>query len=148
VVFNTEAGGFTQTGQNVTALLRLPPTPESPPVVRFFTDADLVSANAILTIARNDVGGLGRSTAFNFTVCAGDNYYTGIITDCVGPMTYTLDAPRFTASDGSVPAAGAMDLRIGRNPAAGAASPSQTGILLMYRDARKGREADPITVLP
>jgi hypothetical protein len=149
VVFNAENGGLAATGQNVTALCRLnAPGGCASQVVRFFTAADLNSANAIFTILRSDVLGLTAATQFDATFCAGDNYYTGLFTDCIGPTTYTLNAPRFSASDVAVPAFGASNLGILRNAAGGAASPSQTGILLMYRDARTGREADAITVVP
>jgi hypothetical protein len=145
VVFNAENGGLGETGQNVTVLFNLATNQQ---VIRFFTDADLTSANTIFTILRSDVAGLGRDTKFRFGVLAADNYYTGVITDSIVNMQYTLSTPRFAAGNVNVPVNGLVNLGISRNAAGDAASPSQTGILLMYRDARIGQEADAITVLP
>jgi hypothetical protein len=48
---------------------------------------------------------------------------------------------------GVIPGGGAT-LAIASGPAGAVASPSQTGLLLMYRDAKPGAEADPITITP
>jgi subtilisin family serine protease len=144
VVFTAENGGVGVSGQNVTALQNLSTNPQ---VVRFFTDADLWSSNAILTILASDAG-LSATSQLTFTVFAGDNYYTGVLTDSIGPMTVKLDTPRFTAGDVAVPVNGLVNLGVTHNPAGDAASPSQTGLLLMYRDAKKGREADVVTIIP
>jgi hypothetical protein len=145
VVFNAENGGIGATGQNLTALLNLTTNQQ---VIRFFTDADLTSANATMTILRSDVAGLGRDTKFRFSIYAFDNYYTGVLTDALTDMHYTLGSPRFAAGDVSVPVNGLLNLGVIRNPAGDAASPSQTGILLMHRNARTGLEADAITIQP
>jgi hypothetical protein len=145
VVFSAENGGFAVTGQNLTVLQNLATNQQT---IRFFTDADLTSANAIFTILRSDVAGLGRDTKFRFSVYAVDNYYTGALTDALIDMQYTLSTPRFVAGDVSVPVNGLVNLVVNRNPAGDAASPSQTGILLMHRDARTGQEADAISVQP
>jgi hypothetical protein len=145
VVFNAESGGIGATGQNVAALLNLTTNQQ---VIRFFTDADLASANAIFTILRSDVAGLTRDTKFRVSVYAFDNYYTGVLTDAITDMLYTLSAPRFAAGDASVPVNGLVNLPVFRNVAGDPASPSQTGILLMHRNARTGLEADAITILP
>jgi hypothetical protein len=145
VVANVENGGPGATGQNLTVLVNLATNQQ---VARFFTDADLNSANAIFTILRSDVAGLGRDTKFRFSVYAFDNYYTGQLTDAILDMQYTPGAPRFSAADVALPANGLVNLGIARNPAGDAASPSQTGLLLMHRDARTGFEADAIAVQP
>jgi subtilisin family serine protease len=146
VAYTAESGGVAASGQNVTALLDLATNTQ---VVRFFTTADLGSSNAILNVLRNDLG-LDPSAQFQFTVEAGDNYFTGAITDVVGPMTYTLDMPRFTANpDAFTLAPGAAGpLAIDHHVAGDAASPSQTGLLMLHTDAKKGREADLILVVP
>jgi hypothetical protein len=41
-----------------------------------------------------------------------------------------------------------VNVPVTHNPAGDTASPSQTGLLLMHREARKGREADLVTVVP
>ena len=143
VVFTTENGGSLTTGQNVTGLRNLATGQE---VIRFFTDADLSSSNAVLTIFASDAG-LSALPQFRFTVTAADNYFTGAFTDVIGPMTVKLDALRFTADDLVVPANGVGNLAVTYHPAGDTASPSQTGLLLMYQDAKKGREADVVTVV-
>jgi subtilisin family serine protease len=142
VVFTTENGGIGVSGQNVTVVQNLATNAQ---VIRFFTDADLNSANAIMTVLRADIG-VAAGAQFRFSVFAGDNYYTGALTDSIAGMLYTLETPRFTSSDVTVPVNGLVLLGIDRNSAGDAASPSQSGLLLMYRDGRTGREADAITV--
>lgn len=144
VVFNAENGGFGATGQNVVVVLNL-----TTGVARvfFFIDADLNSANAILTVPTTALG-ITDATTFDFTVTAFDNYFTGVATDGFGKMTYTPSTPRFVAT--GVPAAGVApksSARLGTAAVAGGdvASPSQQGLLLMYR-LDSGREADIVRV--
>jgi minor extracellular serine protease Vpr len=146
LIFNGELGTFASSGQNVVNVLNLATNQVA---AFFFTDADLSSANAILTAPLANLG-LTPGTKFTFTVLAGDNYFTGVGTDLIGPMQVTLDTPRFFGSipGGSTPINGANSMSITRDPAGDTASPSQTGLLLMHRDARKGLEADAITVTP
>jgi len=144
VVFNLENGGFAATGQNVTAVFNLATNKSS---VFFFTDADLDSANAILTAPLSALG-LTPSTQFDFSVFACDNYFTGACTDAIEGVTYTLGTPRFFGSGipaAGVPAGGSSTLTINSVPGGDVASPSQTGLLLMYRDG-KSNEASPILV--
>jgi subtilisin family serine protease len=147
VVFNLENGGFAATGQNVVAVASLATNTAK---IYFFTDADLDSGNAILTAPLAALG-LNSSSKFDFSVFAFDNYFTGALTDSIVNMTYTPSTPRFTASGiptTGVPVGGSSTLNIQAVPGGDLASPSQTGILLMYRDARTQREADAIEVSP
>ena len=147
IVFNRELGGAFASGQCAVAIFRV-----TPPAVLgdfFFCDADLNSANIILTAPMSTLG-LSPATTFDFAVGAFDNYFTGALTDSIVGMTYTPNAPRFTGTGvpgTGVPAGGSSTLNITHNPANDALSPSQTGLLLWYRDA-KGNEASPITVNP
>ena len=82
---------------------------------------------------------------------AWDNYFTPFITDFIENMTYTPGAPRFTGTGlpaAGIPTGGEANLTINRIPAGDAGSPAQSGLLLMYRDARSAREADAIAVQP
>lgn len=146
VVFNLENGGVGVTGQNVVAVANLR---TNTAVIRFFADADLNSSNMVMTALLSDLG-LAPGTQFDFEVVAFDNYFTGAATDTSGPMTFTLDHPRFVA--GGVPASVAVgassNITVSATPGGAAASPSQTGLLLMYRDAQSKLEAGAITVLP
>jgi subtilisin family serine protease len=146
-IFNLELGGFTATGQNVVAA---GPLPSGPFAIRFFTDADLNSGNVIMTALLSDIG-LTPGTQFDFSVFGCDNYFTGFCTDAITGMTYTAGTPRYVGSgipSSGIPAGGSSTLAISAVPGGDAASPSQTGLLLMYRDARTQREADQITVTP
>jgi minor extracellular serine protease Vpr len=145
-IFNTELGGFGVTGQNVTTIVNLATRATS---TFFFTVADLDSADAILTAPMANVG-LTPGTRFSYRVGAFDNYFTGAATDVIGPMVVRLDTPRFAFAPSSFPVAanGAANVTITRNAAGDAASPAQSGLLLMYVHGRKGREADAIQVSP
>jgi hypothetical protein len=142
VVFNLENGGFGATGQNVVAVANLTTGAAS---IFFFSDADLNSANMIMTAPLAAVG-LTPASKFRFSVFAFDNYFTGALTDSVENMTHTLGTPKFavSAASSSVPAGGSRTLTVTQVAGGGTASPSQTGILLLYRDGRLGREADAI----
>jgi subtilisin family serine protease len=147
VIFNLENGGFAATGQNVVAAGPLPSGPFS---AFFFTDADLNSGNAILTVPLTAIG-LTPGTQFDFSVFGCDNYFTGFCTDAITGMTYTAGTPRYVGSgvpSTGVPAGGSSTLTISAVPGGEVASPSQTGLLLMYRDARTQREADAVSVTP
>jgi subtilisin family serine protease len=145
VVFNLENGGFATTGQNVVAVANLATNAAT---IFFFTDADLDSGNAILTAPLSALG-LTPSSTFDFSVFAFDNYFTGNLTDSIVNMTYTPSTPRFIASGipaTGVPAGGKSTLNIQAVTGGDAASPSQTGILLLYRDAKPKNESDAIEV--
>ena len=145
VVFNIENGSFGATGQNVTAVFNLATGTAS---VFFFTDADLDSANAILTAPLWALG-LTPGTQFDATVLGCDNYFTGLCTDAIEGMTYTLGTPRFFGSGvpaTGVPAGGSSTLTINAIPGGDVASPSQRGLLLMLRDSKTEQEASSILV--
>jgi len=64
-------------------------------------------------------------------------------------MVFTLDRPKFTPSadnlaQGGVPPRSGLVMKVIDNPANYRLSPSQTGFLMMYRDARQ--EAETVTV--
>jgi hypothetical protein len=135
IVFNSENGGFGATGQNVVSVFNL--ATNALVGTFFFTDADLDSGNAVLTAPMAAVG-LTPSTKFDFSVFAFDNYFTGFLTDAIEGMTYTASTPKFTGSGipvTGVPAGGSSTLSIQSVAGGAAASPSQTGLLLLYRDA-------------
>ena len=59
-------------------------------------------------------------------------------------MTYTLDTPRFIPSSVApvVPAGGETALGVSSVPGGDVKSPSQSGLLLMYRDAEGKAKKD------
>lgn len=141
VVFNLENGGFGATGQNVVEVFNLATRKGT---IYFYADADLDSSNMIMTAPLSAVG-LTSTSQFDFSVFAFDNYFTGNLTDSIEGMTFTLGTPRFTAAGLSVPAGGRATLTVSEVPGGASASPSQKGLLLMYRDATS-REAQAISV--
>ncbi|MFN0170449.1 MAG: S8 family serine peptidase [Bryobacteraceae bacterium] len=149
VVYNGESGAPFSSGANVTNVLRL--VSGATPVANFSTTADLSSANAILNVASSAItSGYSPGTPWGITVCAGDNYYTGLITDCLPRVVYTPNQPRFssTPSSFSLVAGGSGGLSIVHTPAADALSPGQTGLLFLYTHNKTGRETDIVTVNP
>lgn len=147
VIYNAENGGFAATGQNLVYVANLA---TKTAVARYYADASLDSANIILTAAMSDLG-LTAGSKFTFSVFAFDNYFTGNLTDAITGMTYTAGTPKFVGSgipDAGVPAGGSSTLTISPVPGGQTASPSQSGLLLMYRDAKPKAEADTISVNP
>lgn len=146
LVFNLENGGFGATGQNVTEVFNL--ATNTPVGIFFYTDADLDSSNAILTAPLSAVG-LTTASRFSFSVFAFDNYFTGNLTDSIQNMTFSFAQPHFIASgipSTGVPVHGSAVLTVASVPGGDTASPSQAGLLLLYRDAASNHEAQAIRV--
>jgi hypothetical protein len=144
-VFNLENGGFALTGQNIIAVANLA---TNTAIARFFADADVDSSNLIATALLADLG-LTPESQFDFSVLAFDNYFTGVLTDAIDGMTYTLAAPRFVAAGvpgAGVPVGGTSTLIIQELAGGDVASPSQIGLLLLYRDGLSKKEASVIQV--
>jgi subtilisin family serine protease len=164
IVFNADIGQFTTgtlSGQNGVFVVDVAAGTATGPF--FFTIADLDSANVILTAplsAMKTKSGLQMtvSSPFVFDVLAFDNYFTGNLTDFIGPMQYELDMPKFytDSSEYDVPAGASQGILVIPNNAANVFftgpyngnSPSQTGLLLLYTDGLVGKEAATITVQP
>ena len=146
VIYNAENGGFGVSGQTVINVVNLATNTAS---AFFFADADLVSGNIILTAPLAAVG-LTPASKFRFHVYAFDSYFSGFLTDQIENMVYTGGTPRFftAVTSATLAAGGSGALTIGSDPAGAIASPSQTGMLLMYRDLKLGAEADAVTVTP
>jgi minor extracellular serine protease Vpr len=146
-IYQEELTGFGLTGQSVVYVLKAGATTAN---AFFFTDADLNSGNIILTAPLSALE-LTPTSKFKFNVVAYDNYFSGAVTDSVGDLTYTVGTPRYTLT--GLPATVANDGIANKKPffiekVAGGdtASPSQLGMLLMYRDNPMGRESDAIVV--
>jgi subtilisin family serine protease len=134
-------------GDGRTVVFVVPPgSDEQEPVA--FVDADLNSANMIMT-APLALLGLTPTGKFSYSVIAYDSYFTAEVTDSIPNIVYTPGVPKFIASnipDAGVPAGGSATLTVEAIPAGKTASPSQTGLLLLYRDAKKNLEAQTVTV--
>jgi hypothetical protein len=144
VIYNAENGGFGATGQNLVRVYNLNTGTN---FAFFYSDADLNSSNIIMTAPLSALG-LTPDTQFNVSVYAYDNYFTGNNTDAITGMTYTAGAPRYYADNIApvVPMGGSTTLNISALLGGDTASPSQLGLLLMYRDASQNHEADAITI--
>lgn len=147
VLYNAERSGFAATGQNVIVVYNLT---TGTGTIYYYADADLNSGNIIFTAPLAAMG-MTASTQFDFSVYAYDNYFTGDMTDWIEDMTFTPDTPRYTGTvTGNdyfeIPAGSSSSLLIEAVPGGDAASPSQMGLLLMYRDGRPDFEADMIYV--
>ena len=143
--------------QNLVFLQKLTgcaPATNCPSSAYFFTTADLNSSNWILTVpvlptyAGSAQTVINPASPFNFRVVGVDNYFTGNITDTIGAMTYQLSAPKFSAAavGFGVPVGVSAPLGITAPAGGAAASPSQSGLLLMWRDGLPGREASTVIV--
>jgi hypothetical protein len=146
VVYNRENGAFGATGQSVVTAVNLA---TNAAVTNFYSIADLATANITLTVLMRDIG-ISAGSKFSYQVFAFDNYFTGSLTDWSGVATVTPNTPRFSASASSVsvPVNGTAALTVSSNPAGDAASPSQSGLLLLHRDGKTGAEATAVTVTP
>jgi hypothetical protein len=146
-VFTAENGGAFATGQNVTSVQNLA---TGSVTTTFFTTVDLGSANSILNLASSALAPFNPAGPMRFTVLALDNFHTGVITDSIGPMTYTLATPRFTVDPSSftLGPGGSGVLPVAHLPAGDAASPSHTGLLMLHTHALKGKEANLIPITP
>jgi subtilisin family serine protease len=135
VIFNLENGGFGASGQNVVEVVNLKTGAAG---IFFFADADLNSSNMIMTAPMSAVG-LTPGSQFNFSIYAFDNYFTGNLTDAIENMTFSFAQPRFAASGvpASVPAGGSATFAVTTVTGGDTASPSQKGLLLLYRDAAR-----------
>lgn len=161
VIFNLENGGFAVTGQNAVAIQKLGPPPCAPftpnaagtaCLARLvaFMDADLNSGNAIMTVPLtiSGIDIITPGTQITADVFAGDNYFTGFLTDSIEDLTFTPNTPKFAAdaSTLTVPAGGNAGLGFSAVPGGAAASPSQIGFLLLERLAKDPKESEAITV--
>jgi subtilisin family serine protease len=147
VVYNAENGGFGATGQNLVFVVDLATGAGG---AYFYNDADLNSSNAIFTVPMAALGVTADAT-LGLSVYAYDNYFTGIQTDAIEGMVYTPSKPRFAATD--LPAAGIaphakVKLTVTAPAGGAAASPSQTGFLLQYRDSDVKNESQAVVVRP
>ena len=114
----------------------------------YYADADLDSGNMILTVPLSALG-LSPGSQFSFDVLAVDDYFRHIVTDEIDNMVFTPGVPKFFGSGipaTGVPARHQSVLTVSKVNGGDQASPSQTGLLLLYRDAAPGREADTLQV--
>ena len=153
MIYNPEDGGFGVSGRTVVAVQKLNPdgSNNGAAIVRFVAGADLNSSNMIYTVRASDLGITSATQKFSFSVYSFDNYFTGNLTDQITGMTHTLATPKFgnSAAALATPSNGSASMTVtDGGPAGAAASPSQTGFLLMHSNGKTSRESDVVTVTP
>lgn len=153
VVYNAENGSFATSGQSIVYVQKLNPNGSNngAAVARFYASADLMSGNMVMTVLASDLGITDPNQKISFSVYAYDNYFTNSLTDSIVNMSYTPATPRFASGIGNslgVPIGFNGSLPVSHNPAGAAASPSQTGLLLLNGLAKSGREADLVLINP
>jgi minor extracellular serine protease Vpr len=146
-VYNVEAGGFDATGQT---LVVVQSANSANGTALFYADADLNSGNMIFTVPLNIGAGsiaVSPGATIGFTALAYDNYFSGIVTDAIEGMRFTLGTPRFGVTGapfGSVPGKGNATLGV-TTATLPAAKSSELGLLMMYR-RNAGLEADALRI--
>ena len=138
VVFNTESGGFSATGQNLVFVANL--ATGAPATAVFYTDADLNSGNVIFTVPMNSSAGsvnvgVQPGATFGFSVYAFDNYFTGALTDSVEGMLFTPGNARYSVAGdpfGTVAPRSRATVPVATANVPDAQT-SESGLLLMYR---------------
>jgi len=143
-IYTAENGGFGATGQTLVYVVNINTGAGG---AYFYADADLESGNMILT-APLSVIGITPTSQIGLSVYAFDNYFTGSLTDAIEGAVFTPGIPRYTIGGDAfvVPAHGNASVTVSAVASGETASPSQTGILFLYRDAKVNREADILMV--
>jgi len=151
-VFNAENGDFDTTGETLVGIDDLSIEGPDDAVAYYYADVDLDSGNLIMTVPPEAIE-VAEDQKFRFAVEAHDNYFASTLedglTDAIRGMVFTLNTPKFVATSdllpgGGVPPSSGLLLKVNGVPGGDKASPSQSGFLLMYRDAAD--EADTVTV--
>lgn len=115
-------------------------------------DCDFNSATCIFSVDAALVG-LSDSGLLNWYVIAFDNYFTGAATDSIPSnldyLADDLDLPRYAVQGDqtrAVAAGATTFLMVDEVPGGAVASPTQQGLLLLYRNAKPGRWSDVLGV--
>jgi len=145
-VFHQENVGFGLSGQTLVYVQKVG-SPTATAVT--FLDSDLNSGNTIMAVPFASIG-ITNSRTISFSVLAYDNYFSGFITDAIENMRFNPYLPKYDADDlfPVIAPGGSSTVNVQAVSGGRAASPSQAGFLLLYRDAKVGREAEAINVTP
>lgn len=153
VVFNADLTLNAADGRNAVFVADINPANGTRPTrPYFYSNTNINSQNWILPVpAAIDVT---ANKPFKFYALAFDAYFTGSLWDC-SPFdcssyhSYQVGKPKYRPTPWSfrVPVAGSYTLPYLKPAGGAAASPSQDGLLFLYRDAPVGRESD-LVLLP
>ncbi len=144
VAYTAEAGAFASTGQVLVYVVDLATGTGG---AYFYADADLNSANMRMYIPLAAIGATANSK-MTLSVYAFDNYFTGALTDAIEGMVFTPAKPKFGPLGfiENIAPWSFTSFQPVRVPGGAAASPSQSGLLMLYRSQAPGFEADIIKV--
>jgi hypothetical protein len=150
VVFTQENGAAAGAGATGQTLVFVANLATASATAFFYADADLDSGNVILTAPLAALGGIAPTQQIKFNVTVFDNYFTGEPTDSVAGMVFTPAIPKFTTTidTGTVTPFNSGLISVDDVNGGATASPSQSGLLLLYRDARIEAETVSVKVKP
>ncbi len=143
-VYQQEAGGFGSTGQSLVYVLNIG---TGVATAYYYTIADFDSSTVVYTVPRS-VLGLSRGKTFDFSVLAYDDYFSGLVTDSIAGMTWTVGQPRYSVEGGTdkvvVPPASTTQSLVTANVNPGPST--QFGLLLLFdRNLSTDAQAVPVT---
>lgn len=155
VVFNFDVALTGGDGRNAVFVADINPANGTRPLrPYFFSVTNFNSQNWILSVPAAAIDAVSTKS-ISFFVLAFDAYFTGSLWDC-SPFnsglcggayhSYTTGSPKFRPVTTSlqVPKLGSYTLPY--STSASGKSPSQTGLLFMYRDAKVGAESESVTL--
>jgi subtilisin family serine protease len=153
VVFNADRTLNAADGRNAVFVADINPADGTRPTrPYFYSFTDFNSQNWILPVPAAAIG-VRSNQPFKFFVLAFDAYFTGSLWDCAPfacgtYFTYQSGLPKYrpVTTAFQVKTKGSYRLPYSRPSGGAAASPSQVGLLFMYRDAEVGRESDSVTL--
>jgi subtilisin family serine protease len=112
----------------------------------YYNDADFDSATSVLAVPLSALG-LSAGSTFDFSVIAFDNYFSRLSTDAIVNQTWTVGSETYSLAAGAdqliVPKRGRS--RVTATQSETAVDSTQSGLLLMYDDAR-GRDFQSVPV--
>ncbi|MBA3249304.1 MAG: S8 family serine peptidase [Geodermatophilaceae bacterium] len=142
-VFQQEETGFAATGRSLVYVLDVA---TGVATAYYYNIADFDASTQVFTVPLSALG-LSRGDTFDFSVLAFDNYFSGLVTDVIDGMSWTVGKPRYVAAFGLnrvlVPAGSQVQVPVASNPRQGPSS--QTGLLMLY-DNNKSQDSQAVTV--
>jgi hypothetical protein len=134
-VFQAEAVGFGSSGLSLVYVYEMA---TEKAVAYYYNDADFDSATSVLTAPLSALG-LSAGSIFDFSVLAIDIYHSGALTDTIVGQAWTVGSKAYSLAAGAdqliVPKRGRS--RVTATQSETAVDSTQSGLLLMYDDARR-----------
>lgn len=144
IAYTAEVGG---PGASGLVAVYVAPTTTFVGTAWFYLDADLDSGNAILPIPY-ELMGIAPGTKLTLSVETFDNYFQGVVTDGIYDKVFTGASPKYgpILVDQPVSPYGLYSFKPVGFRGGAVASPSQIGLLLLYRNQKADYEADLIKI--